>query len=366
MLKKLFLIIIFFLLFAQNTLANNFIEKTIDSYKFRYVKYDTQSTDYVFKVWANLDYNATDLRELMEANNWISAINWVFFCPESYKECGWKNFTFNERYVEWEKIWTSTGTNYRVVFATDKDNKPFLFQTDKINSDKEKDIYYGFANFPLLLKDWEDKYKEYVELWLIDEKMKAKMQRNFICSDDTNRYIYSWYISSIKLEDLPEELKKIWCKNALNLDAGYSSAMIYNWRYIIWPWRDVLDWVIIERKWLDTKKIIEISKLVLKKIEKKLSNKTYEEKLQFIDNLSSTLTKIRVKIYDKNSFDIYDETWKKIWYEINVRSLKNLQNIYLINYLNKLLYELKNTYIDENTKKINEEKEKINNESLLF
>lgn len=366
MIKKLFLIIIFFLLFAQNTLANNFVEKTMDSYKFRYIKYDTESKDYVFKIWAKPDYEATDLRELMEENNWVSAINWVFLCPADYKECGWKNFTKNERYVEWEKLWKESSTEYRAVFALDKNNKPFLFQTDKINPSLEEKIYYWFANFPILLQDWKSKYDDYVEMWLIDKKMKNKMQRNFICSDVTNRYIYTWYVSEIELEKLPDELVKLWCSNALNLDAGKSSAMIYNSRYIIWPGRDVLDWVIIERKGLDTNKLIELSKKLKSIIEKKLTKKSYNEKIEYLDNFMSVLTKIRTKIYDKNSFDIYDETWKKIWYEINIRNIKNLENVYTINYLNKLLYELKKSYIEENSKQIKDEKEKIDQEDLLF
>jgi hypothetical protein len=39
------------------------------------------------------------------------------------------------------------------VFAVDENNKPFLFQSNKINSLDQDKIYYGFANFPLLLQD---------------------------------------------------------------------------------------------------------------------------------------------------------------------------------------------------------------------
>lgn len=367
MFKKSVFIILFSLLFVQITFANNYVEKTLDWYKFRYIKYDTKSENYIFKIWANPDYAATNMMDLMEANNWVSAINWVFFCPASYRECGWKNFTFNERYVNWDKIWTKTSTQDRVVFAIDKDNKPFLYQTDKINPSDEEKINYGFANFPLLLQDWVSKYQDYVDLWLIDYKMKNKMQRNFICSDITNRYIFSWYISEIELAKLPEVLIKLGCNNALNLDAGWSSAMIYNSRYIIWPGRDILDGIIIERKGLDTKKIIEKSKQVKLWIEKKLVIKSYNERLEFIDNYITSLTKIRTDIYKKNSFDLYDDkSWKKIWYEINVKSIKNMETVYFVNYLNKLLAELKNFYVKENIEKINKEKEKINKENLLF
>jgi len=50
--------------------------------------------------------------------------------------------------------------------------------------------------------------------------MTAKIDRNFICSDINNRFIYTGYVSSISLIDLPDLLIKFGCYNALNLDAG--------------------------------------------------------------------------------------------------------------------------------------------------
>lgn len=360
MFKKWTIIVWLFFLFNTNVIANNYIDRTIDWHKFRVVKYDTKSSDYIFKIWVNPDFWATNMRELMEKNNWVSAINWVFFCPASYKECGWKNFTNNERYFEWIKIGTSLSTQDRVVFAVDNKNNPFLYQTHKINPEKESDIYYGFANFPLLLQDGESKIQDYIDLGLVDSKMTAKIDRNFICSDINNRFIYTWYVSSISLNDLPDLLLKFWCNNALNLDAWWSSAMLYNWRYILWPGRNIMDWVIIERKWLDTKKIIDNSIKAVAIIEKKISKKSYEEKIEYINNLITSLTKVRTSIYDKSSKDLYDlETWKKNGYEIEIKNLKNLEIIYMINYLNKLFSELKVKITDEH----NQSEDKNN---LLF
>lgn len=349
MFKKVVITIWLFLLLASNTFANNYMEKTIEWHKFRVIKYDTKSKDYIFKIWINPDYWATDLRELMEKNNGVSSINWVFFCPSTYSECWWQTFTNNERYFEGVKIWTSISTQDRVVFSIDKNNNPFLYQTNKINTEKESDIYYWFANFPLLLNEWNSKIQDYVDLDLVDNKMKSKIDRNFICTDITKRYIYTGYVSKISLLDLPDLLIKFGCYDALNLDAGWSSAMIYNGRYLIWPGRDIMDWVVIERKWLDTKKIIENSKLSLKLIEKKISKKTYLEKIDFINKKMESLTNTRTSIYEKNSIDLYDlETWNKNWYEINIKSLKNLEIVYMINYLNKLLSELKIKITEEN------------------
>lgn len=359
MYKFSFLIFIVFVFSFNLSFANNYIENRVSGYTFRVIKYDTNSKDYNFKIWVNTDYNATSMRELMEKNNWISAINWVFFCPASYRECWWKNFTLNERYFEWEKIWPYLTTWDRVVFAVDKNTKPFLFQTFKINPEREDDIYYWFANFPLLLQDWESKIQDYYDLWLIDYKMKIRINRNFICSDKSGRFIYSWYVSNIELEKLPEVLLDFWCYNALNLDAWWSWAMLYNARHIVWPWRDILDWVVIERKWLDTSKLRDLSNKIIENIDKNLKRSTHKEKLDFLDNLSSELVKIRTKMYNKNSRNLYDLEWNKSWYEINMNSIWNLSNMYIINYLNLLIFNLKQEYIKEN-----ENLEKM--ENLLF
>ena len=233
-------------------------------------------------------------------------------------------------------------------------------------------IYYWFANFPLLLQNWISKFQDYVDLSLIDQKMKNKMQRNFICNDKTNRYIYTWYVSEISLEKLPDILIKLWCYNALNLDAWWSSAMIYNSKYLIWPGRDIMDWVIIERKWLDTKKIIENAKNIQLFIESKIESKTIEEKVVYIDELSKSIWNLRKKIYNQNSIDII-ENWKKIWYEIDIKNLKKLQTTYMINYLNKLLYETKDKYLKIQKQQIEDEKQRIeeeiklkNQENMLF
>jgi len=365
MIKKSLLILFFYVLFFQTTLANNYIEKSIDWYKFRLIKYDTKSKDYIFKIWVNLDYSATSLRELMETNNWVSAINWVFFCPDSYRECGWKNFTKNERYLEWKKIWPELKTWDRVVFAIDKNNHSFLYQTDKINKQDENKIYYWYANFPLLLEKWISKFQDYVDLWLIDNKMKAKMQRNFICNDKTNRYIYNWYVSEIELDKLPELLIKFWCYDALNLDAWYSSAMIYNAKSIIWPSRDIMDWVIIERKGLDTSKIRENWVKIQKFVENKIVNNALDEKYIYLDNLITALWNIKTDIYNKNSHDIF-ENWNKIWYEINVKDINKLQTVYMANYLRILFYESKQMYEEQERQRVEKENNIKNKEWLLF
>lgn len=363
----LVLIIVFALFgFCLDVWANNFIDRTIDGYRFRVVKYDTRSEIFDFKIWVNPDYKASSLRDMMEKNNSISAINWIFFCPADYRECGGQNFTHNERYYKWYKISEDFSTGNRVVFALDSNSKPFLFQTDRINALLEDRIYYWLSNFPLLLKDSVDTYKLYEELGMIDNKMKARMERNFVCFDKTKRYIYSGFVSAIELEKLPLLLKKLWCDSALNLDAGASSSMIYNWRQIIWPGRDVLDSVLVELKWFDTNQVHLNIKEAIEKVKKVQNKYSYEEKVNIVNNIRNILSKKRQEIYDKYSITTFWEDGQKNWYEIFLKDFSIIAFVYTYNYLDYELGLLLREYRQDEDLRLEEEKYLDDAKSGLF
>lgn len=337
--RYVLIFIFIFFSFTNFAYANNYIDQTIDWHKVKVIKYDLQSKDYTFKIWINNRNDATNLRELMEAYNWISAINWVYFCPADYWECNWENFTINERYVNGIKHAWYESTWDRVVFALDQNNIPFLFQTNKINPDRELDIYNWLWNFPLILKDWKWMIEYYRDLGLIDSKMRAPMARNFICSDKEKKNIYVWYVYNIELDLLNWVLLKLGCWDALNLDAWKSSAMIYNSRYTVWPGRNIMDWIIIERNWLNTREAREIADKIMIKIDDAIKNKSKIWKIMFLDKLSQTLKTARNTVYDKYSIDLYDDEGNKNWYEIQINDTKILKVMYAINYLDKLIYE---------------------------
>lgn len=344
--KKIFLIILFSIIFSATVSANTYIENIFNWKKIKVFEYDINDTwNYILKVWVNSDYNATSLRELLEKNNWVSAINWVFFCPKDYRECGWMDFTKNERYAEWQKYFNEFSTWDRVVFAWDKENKPFLFQSWKINPEDEWKINYWLANHPLILKSGEEKISEYEKLGLVDSKMKVKWTRNFICSTEKKDKIYFGFVYDISLPDLANYLKDFWCFDALNLDAWATTSMIYNGRQIVWPGRNLLDWIIIERKWLDTKEVRNLSKIVKEKINIKIKDYSPEEKIKYLEKLQKNISNYRSKTYDKNSFLYYNSNWKQTWYKIVLNNQKTLEDLYLINYvsiwLNELLVETK-------------------------
>lgn len=62
--------------------------------------------------------------------------------------------------------------------------------------------------------------------------------------------------------------KKIWCLNAINLDAWWNTSMVYNNEYKKWPWRNIVDaFIIVEDNWLWDKVLEKKLNESYKKIE---------------------------------------------------------------------------------------------------
>ena len=170
---------------------------------------------------------------------WISSINWAFFCPKDYSNCP-TTVSYYERIFKWDgasysQFWPDT--SIRWIFWFTRDWNPLFVQNkisdwdvglvSNINSDRIWDLYFWISNFPVLLIEWDD-----VTAWssnYIDSKLTWKWNRNFICSTKDWKTIYMWYIWTIGVWDMASYLKKeFWCYNALFLDAGASSAMVYS------------------------------------------------------------------------------------------------------------------------------------------
>lgn len=350
--KKL-LILIAFVSNIQLVLANTYIEKTIEWHKVRIIEQNLNSDIYDIKI--SKSDSEDNLKNILSKDNSITWINWVFFCPKDYTECWDKSFTNNERYIKWEKYSTWNDTWDRVVFWWTEEKNPMLFQTDKINENNEEDIYYWFWNHPLLLKDWIPQTEKYRELGLMDNKMKTNSIRNFICSDKDNKYIKFWLVYNINLDNLALLLIKLWCYNALNLDAWYSTAFMYNNRYIYWPWRDILDSISIERKWLNRQKNIDYADKISKQIIEYIFKKdNIDSKILYTEKLIEKLIEIRVNIYKKYNTDILDSNWINIWYKLEINDLKSLKQIIVINQIKYNLEKL-NSEILKEFKKINNE-----------
>lgn len=256
--KKLLLIVL--LLFPTYSFANVLIDTKIDWYKIKTIRL-VKNSWYKLIVWVSEKWES--LKSMVDRYGWVSWVNWAYFCPKDYKECNWVNKSYADRISNWHN-WSAFPNDTwpdRVIFALDKEQNPFLFQNwhdysrwkgdeylvgKTINFDMKWDIYNWIGNHPLLLEDWVNKIWESKS---IDIKMKAKNLKNFICASKDGNTIFMWWIENISIYNVPNTLLKLGCHNAINLDSGGSSAMIYDGKYVRWPGRDIMDaWIIIPDK----------------------------------------------------------------------------------------------------------------------
>ncbi len=329
---KIFLFLIIFLSPVW-VFANTFTKTVIRDISLQYITYNIGSQEYTIKV--GISDSAIPLEDLAIQNNAITAINGVFFCPADYPQCNGKNYTINERFIDGKDFSFYPDTGERWVFWWNKKGLPFLFQTWKINKNKRKEIYEGLWNFPILYADGINMLERYHDIWLYDSKMKASLNRHFICSNKEKTKIIFGRTWATSLDNLAPALYKLWCWDALNLDAGNSSQYIYNGDKLVSGKRNILDGFMIERVWLDIQNLESKLDYIFNQVSKQYKKYPYKTKLLYLNKFLDIIPKIRTELYEKYSQDILDNTWEIIGYKIEITSLSDLKRIYIINSLER-------------------------------
>jgi exopolysaccharide biosynthesis protein len=336
--KKLLLIILLSTL-PSTVFWNVFTQIKIWDITLNYISYDIASNIYNIKVGISND--AVSLSELSAQYNWVSSINGIFFCPEDYSRCNGLNYTINERFVDGEDLSFYPDTGERWVFWWDVNGIPFIHKTNNINPDIRGDIYEWVWNFPILFQNGQNLLENYIDNGLYDKKMKAKASRHFICSNKDKTHIYIWRSSATSLEWLTPALYTLWCWDALNLDAGWSSHLNYNGREIVKWDRKIIDGIIIQRKDIDVLKVEKSVEETMKRISLYISKYPSDISLNIIDILLKYIPKLRSEIYNTYSVDNYDLKWNRIGYSLEVTSLLDFKKVYTFNILERELKEFK-------------------------
>ncbi len=248
-------------LFSSTFAYKELIIQNIDKKAVRVVKVVLDGEHFVVSSVAE-DGGAT-IQELAKKVWWDTAVNGTFFCPSDYSSCGWITHTNSERiflgdWASWSRHWPDT--SIRMVFGFDKQWNPDFIQNNlwkmidiglriKASPDVMDSFLFALWGFPALLLEWEDVTYGYTNY--IDSKMTSFGNRNFICSTKDGSTIYMWVVWAINIPQLPAYLKKNFdCRNALNLDAGASTAMVYS-GFVLdqWARKKVMDaFVVLDRE----------------------------------------------------------------------------------------------------------------------
>ena len=253
--KKICIFILFFISFCKSYWYQEHIVKEIWWKNVNLIKV---ILDWKHKIITSISQNWDTLSDLVKKENWISWVNWSYFCPADYKVCNWINFTDRARIYNntlyskwWTDFWSSWmfwfWSDWTPIFALKNDwYSPWI--NKNVNTNKISDISYWLANYPVLVLNWENVVSQSDDI--LDTKMKTIWTKNFICSLSDNKTIYMWMIQNITVKDMAWYLKdNLWCYNAINLDSWGSLWMIYNNENIKTPWRKIMDaFVVVETK----------------------------------------------------------------------------------------------------------------------
>jgi len=322
-----YFLFLFILLAPLLTFGNTYIQKKIDSHTVRVVKFPLDSQMYDIKIVKT--YTPATLGEIL------------LFCPPDYDWCNTDiAYTNNEHYTEGDKHGSHNSTGDRVVFGWTQDKEPLLFQTDRINPDREWELYYGFGNYPLLLQDGQDATEYYSDRGLIDAGMRRLGTRNFVCSDENGKNIYFGLVYEASIPQMPQILRQLGCSNALNLDAGASTSFMYNNRYLAGPpKRKIIDALAISAPWIDIADINQKADALIYALSldaKARSRENPELEKKYIASYKNTFEQIRIALYsvfttdiiERNTFIDEDDV---VWYQIELKNTRQLKAILIIN-----------------------------------
>lgn len=238
MLKHLIIISLLIFSFGSTFAYKELIIETRDSKPVRVIKVVLDGEHYVVSSVA--EEGGATLKELTKKVGGDTAVNGVFFCPEDYSQCT-TTHTISERVYMGNGEDRSTyrpDTSIRMIFGFDQTGKPILVQNNmgnmidpglrvKKNPETFNSLYFGLGNFPIFLYQGENVIQGYNNY--IDSKMKTAGNKTFICSTEDKSTIYMGTIGNITIPEMSDYLKKNFdCRDAMNLDAGYSIGMIYD------------------------------------------------------------------------------------------------------------------------------------------
>jgi hypothetical protein len=201
---------------------------------------------------------AKNLASYVFSNNAFAGINASYFCNSS--SCGGVNYYFAPVYNSLTKsmvnndqlkYWT-TGP----VVAFDENNKFYYFKDSRefksVSDFEEKfgvKLQAAISNRPRLLEngmnvliDWETDLSQ----------RNSKLTRNVLAyRENLNNpglgELYLVFVQRATLDDVAILLQSLKMDYALNLDGGFSSALIYNGEYMLGPGRNVPNAIVFKQ-----------------------------------------------------------------------------------------------------------------------
>lgn len=170
-----------------------------------------------------------------------AGINGTFFCPTEYPSCAGKTNSFDTLLMNKNKVYFNSANNvYSTVPLVYVNGTEFGIRVSS-NWGRTTGVDMVLAMQPLLISGGNIAYGS-----SSDTKFTNKGTRNFIAHKGSTAFIGTIY--NANMTDSAHVLRALGMDDALNLDEGGSTALMFNGQYINGPGRNIPNAVLFVRK----------------------------------------------------------------------------------------------------------------------
>lgn len=182
------------------------------------------------------------LMDYVNRNGAYAGINGGFFCPKEYPSCAGKTNSFDTLLMNKNKTYFNSSNNvYSTVPAVIFFPGSIRFVSQSLEWGRDTAPDSIIANYPMYLAGGNIVYGGDG-----DSKITSKGARGFVGSK--GNIVYIGFVWSATSSDAAQALKALGMSEAIGLDQGGSTALIWGGRYVAGPRRNIPNAILFLRK----------------------------------------------------------------------------------------------------------------------
>ena len=171
-----------------------------------------------------------------------AGINGAYFCPADYPSCAGKTNSFDTLLMNKNKVYFNSANNvYSTVPAVIFSGSSARFVSASEQWGRDTGVDGVIANYPLLVSGGQVVYGSSA-----DAKLNSIGPRSFIANKGS--MVYIGFVFNANMAASAQVMHAMGMDNALNLDEGGSSALMWNGSYLVGPGRSIPNAVLFVRK----------------------------------------------------------------------------------------------------------------------
>ncbi len=222
------------------------VDTPVGSYLVDIVAADLNSTRVVVDTASSgdctTDCPVDSLASFVSRSGGYAGINGPYFCPASYPSCAGKTNSFDTLIMNKDKTYFNSDNNvYSTVPAVVFSGNSARFVSQSLQWGRDTGVDAVIASQPMLMLNGQRVFGGDGE-----PKREGKGSRSFIGT--TGSTVYIGVVRNASVAEVAYVLETMGISNALNLDSGGSTAMMYQGRYYAGPGRNTPFGIVLQSK----------------------------------------------------------------------------------------------------------------------